>query len=158
MSRLRLRSLVAALALLAAAPQAMAFRVPQVTNQAALTECTACHMIFPPQMLPARSWSKLIGSLDNHFNENATLDTKTEADILAYLTANAADAPAYRKVKGLLAGVSAADVPLRITDMPWWRRIHGTRDARWFKDPRVKSAANCAVCHRGADKGFFQGD
>jgi hypothetical protein len=143
---------------LAVSQQALAFQVPPVTNQAALQECTACHMIFPPQMLPARSWTKLMATLDNHFNETATLDAKVQADILNYLIANAADAPAYRQIKGLLAGVKSSDVPLRITDMPWWQRIHGTRDARWFKKPGIKSAANCAACHQGADKGYFQGD
>jgi len=137
---------------------AQAFRLPPVTNKPTLQECSACHMVFPPQMLPVRSWESLLGHLDNHFNENATLDDKTRAAILAYLKANAADSPSYRKITGLLAGVPASAVPLRITDMPWWQRIHGLASAYYFKDPHVKSAANCAACHQGADQGYFQGD
>ena len=141
--------------LVALAAPALSFTLPPVTNKAALNECSACHMVFPPQMLPARSWEKLMSNLDNHFNENATLDDKTRADILAYLKANAADSSQFRSIKGLLQGVPASATPLRITDIPWWQRIHGSATSYYFKDPRVKSAANCGACHRGAPRGTF---
>jgi hypothetical protein len=150
-----LRAVAAVFCLVAFAAPALAFTLPPVTNQAARSECTACHMIFPPQMLPARSWVKLMATLDNHFKENATLDDKTRSDILAYLKANAADSPHYRRITALLQGVPANATPLRITDIPWWRRIHGSPDAYYFQDPRVTSAANCGACHRNAPNGQF---
>ena len=137
---------------------ANAFQLPQVSHAATLKECTACHMIFPPQMLPARSWTALMGNLANHFGENASLDAKVQADITAYLTANAADTPQYSRIRGLLAGVADSEVPLRITDIPWWRRIHGDPANPIFKRPQYKSASNCIACHQGADTGVFQGE
>ena len=41
--------------------------VPPIEHAATLKECGACHLAFPPQMLPARSWKKLMGDLANHF-------------------------------------------------------------------------------------------
>ena len=58
-------------------------RVPPVDHQATIKECAACHMAFPPQMLPARSWEALMGDLANHFGENAQLDAAAAADIKA---------------------------------------------------------------------------
>ena len=149
------RAVAAVLALLACATPALAFTLPPVTNKATQAECSACHMVFPPEMLPARSWTKLMSNLDNHFNEIATLDGKTRADILAYLKANAADSPRYRQYTALLQGVPPNATPLRITDIPWWQRIHGSANAPYFTDPRVVSAANCGACHRGAQHGRF---
>lgn len=134
---------------------AVAFRLPPVSHQATLAECTACHMVFPPQMLPVRSWNAIIADLGHHFGEIATVAPDVKDDIRRYLSANSADAPANRKIAGLLQGVKPNDVPLRITGMPWWRSIHGDPGSRWFSDPRVKSAANCAACHRAAGKGLF---
>lgn len=128
-----------------------------VTDKTVLKECGACHMAFPPGLLPARSWRALMGGLDNHFGENAALDEVTAKRITDYLVANAADADnGNRRV---LRGVKASDTPLRITETPWWVREHrGEVRPGAFKDPRVGSKANCVACHRDAAKGYFGDD
>jgi mono/diheme cytochrome c family protein len=141
--------------LIATTTGAGAFQLPPVSNAATLKECSACHMIYPPQMLPARSWTAMMGNLASHFGESATLDAKTQADITAYLTANAADVPPYSRIRGLLAGVQDSDVPQRITEMPWWKTVHGEIPAAAYARPDIKSASNCVACHRSADKGQF---
>ena len=136
---------------------AFAFEVPQISHAGTLKECSACHMVFPPQMLPARSWEGLMNDLSNHFGEDATLDDAVKTDITAYLTANAADS-AQNQAAGrrLLRGIKASDVPLRITETPWWKRAHGEVSQAAYAKPNVKSAANCAACHVGAEKGVFR--
>lgn len=53
------------------------------------SECGACHIAYPAGFLPERSWKNIMGSLDNHFGENAELDTDTRTIITGYLVANA---------------------------------------------------------------------
>jgi hypothetical protein len=128
-------------------------RYPAVTHAATLKECSACHMVYQPEMLPARSWQALIAGLDNHFGESATLDPKVADDIRAFLVANAADAPGVRSP--WTRGLDAADTPLRITDTPRFQRAHNEVSAAAFKRPNVGSAANCAACHNGAAEGLY---
>lgn len=128
-------------------------RYPEVKHEAALKECTACHMIYQPEMLPARSWDALIKGLDNHFGESAALDSAIAENIREFLVANAADAPGVRS--RWTRGLGKADVPLRISETPMFKRHHHELSANAFKRQEVGSAANCIACHKGADKGYY---
>lgn len=120
-------------------------------------ECSACHMAYPAGFLPARSWEAIMAGLKDHFGENATLDEATAKSITDFLTANAADADGrYSRV---LRGLGPDDVPLRISETPWWKRRHeGEVRPSAFNDPRVGSKANCVACHRDADQGYYEDD
>ncbi len=84
-------TLLAALLLLASPAYAGNDWMPPVKDATVQKECGACHMAFQPGFLPARSWTRMMGSLSDHFGEDASLpDDKTEI-ISAYLTANAGD-------------------------------------------------------------------
>ena len=48
-------------------------------------ECTSCHVGFLPGFLPMRSWNKIMGDLENHFGENASLEDPALSNIKAYL-------------------------------------------------------------------------
>jgi hypothetical protein len=41
--------------------------------------------------MTSASWRRMMGGLDRHFSENASLDPATQADILRFLEAHAAD-------------------------------------------------------------------
>jgi hypothetical protein len=129
--------------------------VPPIDHAATLKECSGCHLAFPPQMLPTRSWTKLMGELANHFGENASLDPAAQDDIATYLAAHAADASATKGGTRFTKGLSADAIPLRITETPYWKREHDEIAASRFSDPKIKSKANCIACHRTADKGEF---
>ena len=108
-------------------------------------ECGACHMVYPPALLPARSWQKILGHLDNHFGDNAAMPEPTRQKILAYMTQNAGDSGATDG--WFLRGVQDTETPARITDMPFWRAIHGGFPVTSFKRPAVKKRGNCIGCH-----------
>ncbi|MDT8858390.1 diheme cytochrome c [Paracoccaceae bacterium Fryx2] len=130
-------------------------RVAAVSHAATQTECSACHMAFAPFFLPARSWKAMMGGLEDHFGENAQLDPATRADIEAYLVANAGDAGG--RPNGLLRNVADTDVPLRITELPWFKREHD-REVSPGMLAKAKSMANCVACHRGAERGSYEDD
>lgn len=111
------------------------------------TECSSCHLAYPPGLLPASSWRALMAGLDKHFGTDASLDPATAARISAFLERNA----------GRERGASA-NPPLRITETRWFRHKHEEVRAATWKSPKVKSAANCAACHTGAERGDFDED
>jgi len=118
---------------------------PPTPEEAFKTECGACHMAYPPGLLPVRSWLAIMGDLGNHFGENASLDEATATAIADYLFANAADTSGTGS--GILRGLKASDVPLRITDTPWWQRQHTEVPDSAFARANVKSKSNCLACH-----------
>lgn len=111
-------------------------------NTLYVSECGSCHLAFPPSMLPARSWTALLGGLANHFKQNAEVDPATRKALGAFLTANAG-----REVAG--------PTPLRITTLPSWRREHDEVSAAVFARKAILTPANCPACHPGASDGAF---
>ncbi len=124
---------------------------PPTPEETFNTECGACHMAFPAAFLPARSWQAIMGDLANHFGEDASLDPDTTKVIADYLVANAADSPNGNP--RILAGIAKADIPLRITETPWWIRRHREVSPARFLQPNVKSKSNCLACHSNGNYG-----
>lgn len=120
-------------------------------------ECGSCHMAFQPQLLPKRSWQKIMDGLENHFGEDASLDDATVQHVARYLTENAADA-GWMSGK-MMRGVKEGETPMRITELPYWVREHNEEVPVWaWSDPNVKSKTNCQACHRDADRGYYDDD
>jgi len=123
------------------------------------SECGSCHFAYQPGLLPARSWQKMMGGLDNHFGDNAELAVKSKTEILAYLQQGAADVQLHRKSAKFLRGISSDAVPLRITELPYMKRKHDEIPARFISgNPKVGSLANCVACHTQAANGNFDED
>jgi hypothetical protein len=110
-------------------------------------ECASCHMAFPPGMLPATSWKRLMGSLDKHFGSDASLDDASAREIGAWLQTHA----------GTYKRVSEAPPQDRITRSAWFLRKHRADEVapEIWKRAAVGSPANCAACHPRAEQGRF---
>ena len=129
--------------------------LPPIDHPATLKECGDCHIPFPPQMLPMRSWRAIMSDLKNHFGDNATVPEATRADIETYLVANAADAPGGVFGQRYLRGTPPGETPLRITETNFWKNAHGEVSDGAFADPKIKTRSNCTACHRNARQGQF---
>jgi len=130
--------------------------VAPVNNPDYIEECGSCHMAFPPGLLPARSWDKLMNGLDDHFGDNAELEPGTQAALTQYLQDNSADNSDYRRSRKLMRSLASSQTPLRITKIPYIRHEHDEIPARMVSDNRdVGSLSNCMACHQQADKGSF---
>ncbi|GMQ99879.1 MAG: hypothetical protein BMS9Abin18_0707 [Zetaproteobacteria bacterium] len=130
--------------------------VAPVMNKAYENECAACHFAYPAGFLPERSWIKIMGTLDDHFGENAELDAQTITEIETYLRGHAADQIPNRFSRSIVRSIGSQDVPLRITDTPYFRRKHREMPSRMIKgNPKVRSFSNCLSCHTGASRGSF---
>jgi hypothetical protein len=127
-----------------------------VANKTYQTECMSCHVGYLPGFLPGRSWKKLMGDLENHFGENASLDDPAKSDLLKYLLVNAADsASSTPRSKKIARMIGDADQPIRITETPFWKKRHSSVKAYVWKRPDVGSKAKCDSCHRDAPKGIY---
>lgn len=108
-------------------------------------ECAACHIAYPPGLLPAASWQRLMTQLPHHFGTDASLDAVAVQSLSTWLAANAAQ------------GRRAATLPAedRITRSAWFTRKHDEVPVGAWKRASIKSASNCMACHAGADRGDF---
>lgn len=127
-----------------------------VAHPATAAECAACHMAYPAGLLPARSWTRMLGGLTDHFGEDASLSPEETAAIGRYLTAYAADsANANPRSRQIAAGIAPAAAPLRITETPYFRYLHDEVPAGIWKRAKIGSRANCIACHTRAESGSF---
>lgn len=127
-----------------------------VTDPVVKEECGSCHLAFAPSMLPARSWQRMMGKLDNHFGDNASLDPATAEKITSYLVANAGDAGGQRYSSKLLKGVATGAAPQRITELPKWVSEHRKVPDWEWRHKEVRTKANCVACHTAAEQGYYE--
>ncbi|WP_435628249.1 diheme cytochrome c [Candidatus Ferrigenium straubiae] len=118
---------------------------PAQTNAKFQQECSTCHIAYAPGLLPAESWRKIMAGLDKHFGSDASLDAQDNKEITAFLVGNASNR------------WSASTAPLRISESAWFKRKHDGHevDPAVWKNPQVKSPANCGACHPRAERGDF---
>lgn len=108
-------------------------------------ECAACHTAYPPGLLPAPSWQRVMRGLDAHYGTDASLEPAQVQQITGWLVANAGT---YKRVR--------EEPPQdRLTRSAWFARKHREVDAAVWQRASVKSAAQCSACHTQADKGLF---
>jgi hypothetical protein len=129
-----------------------------VANAKWKTECSACHIAYPPMLLPERSWRKLMVGLDKHFGVNAGLDDASAKEITEFLVSQSADHVQSRRAQGIARSIAPGVTPLRITETAFFKREHNEVRAEVWKRPKVKSPANCSACHTGAEQGDFSED
>lgn len=126
------------------------------TSPTYVKECGACHFPYQPGLLPERSWRRIMGTLGDHFGENAELKISEREAILTYLTAGAADHADNTRSREVMATLKPSEVPTRVTSVLYTGGIHGGfLDPKFLGIPRVKTLADCAACHPKAPQGRF---
>ena len=109
-------------------------------------ECTSCHMAFPPGMLPASSWQRVMANLPKHYGVDASIEAAQLRQLTPWLVSHA----------GTVRRISENPPQDRISQSPWFVRKHHEVSADTWKRDSIKSAANCVACHRGAEQGDFE--
>ena len=119
-------------------------------------ECSECHLAYPAGFLPAKSWDKILATLDDHFGENAELDKETMGQIKTYLDSHAMRNGFFNR---LMRNFPKDSTPLRITKLPFFIRKHDEISEKWVKkNPEIGSFSQCDKCHRSAARGDFDED
>lgn len=146
--RHRLMAALLGAALLSPALADSGRQMPRDMPAAYRSECASCHTAYPPGLLPAPSWQRIMAGLDRHYGTDASLDAATVRQLSTWLRTNA----------GTYKRVSEAPPQDRITRSAWFERKHRRIDPAVWAHASVKSAANCAACHPGAERGDYDDD
>ena len=123
------------------------------------TECGSCHMAYQPELLPAVSWDKVMSDLENHFGEDASIDTQTQQLIANHLKRFSAEKSDSRLSRRKIMRDLGNRVYLRISEIPKLKREHSEHiSTSVLKRPAIRSIANCAACHIPAAQGEYDED
>jgi hypothetical protein len=124
-------------------------RLPADTPSTYQKECAACHVAFPPSLMMADDWKKVLASLDNHYDDEVILDEKTRRSLEDFLLKNAGGT----KVG---SGGTAQGSPLpRLTGTLWFTRKHREVPKADWRNPKVNTPSNCTACHKQAEQGSY---
>lgn len=130
------------------------FGVPAAPPNAVYAdECSACHIAYPPSLLPAKNWGTLMAQLDNHFGEDASLDQASVDEITTWLFENAADS-VDTKPAHVFSRTNPA-YPLAITETPFWKNTHRNIPDAVFARAPIYDNGNCSACHSDAASAAF---
>jgi hypothetical protein len=59
-------------------------RAAVVTNKTHRETCGACHLAYPPMLLPASSWKKIVTNMKQHNGQTVELEANVQNEILGY--------------------------------------------------------------------------
>jgi len=119
-------------------------------------ECGSCHLAFHPNLLPARSWQKIMVEQDKHFGTDLALNDATSKELLAFMVNNSAENSTREAAFKINRSIMPEATPLRISETPYWINKHrDIAESDWLL-AKVKSKANCAACHLDAEAGTFE--
>ena len=97
-------------------------------NERWRAECGSCHVPYPPQLLPAQAWRRIMSQLDRHFGTDASIEGAAAAEIGAYL--------------GRYAGSERRTGPLpdslRITETRWFVHEHAEVPSAVWNSPALR--------------------
>lgn len=122
-------------------------------------ECGSCHMPYSPGLLPKKAWLNIMGSLEDHYGDNAELSVPLHSEILHYLTSNAADFSNYKRSKKIMASINQTKIMDRITLTPYFIQKHNEIPKKFVIDnPKVGNFSQCDSCHSNTINGSFSED
>ena len=126
----------------------------EVAHPAFAKECKECHTLYPPFLLPRASWERMMGELENHFGDDASLDESTMVSIRDYLVANSAESSSKEAAFYMMRSLKTKD-ELAITKSPYWIKKHKEISKETFSSKKIGSSSNCKACHNKIEKGLI---
>jgi len=122
-------------------------------------ECASCHMLYPANLLPTRSWKHIMSSLEHHFGENAELDQEDTQRITSYLVQHSSDEDRNYFGNRINRSIPKNRATMRISQTRYFLRKHDEIPQRFVSgNKKVGSFSNCIACHHGAEHGSFDED
>ena len=100
--------------------------------------------------------SYYVQDLENHFGDDASIDTNKNISIMAYLKANSAENSTHEAAFKILKSLKENDSTIAITQTPYWKSRHKHIDNEIFLSQEVKSKANCSACHQDIEYGLIE--
>jgi len=124
-------------------------------NSAFYKECISCHTLFPPFLLPQKSWVSMVDTLENHFGDDASLDAATTESIKVFLVKNSAESSTKESSLRILASLEKEKTYLAITETPFWKNRHKKIDKAVYEQKEIGKPSNCKACHDTIENGLL---
>jgi len=122
-------------------------------------ECGDCHKIYPPFLLPKKSWNRVMNDLDNHFGEKITeanISISKQSTIREFLAENSAETSTRESSVKIMDSIKKGGFyPKAISKTLYWRATHKSIPRTAYKTKKVKDKSNCFACHKNFDKGVL---
>ncbi len=117
-------------------------------------ECSDCHNLIPPFLLPKESWKNLMANQEDHFEEDLELDNSMVKSIEKFLIINSSETStresSYKITKEL-----ADSKKFIITKTDYWKETHKNIPEEVFKSDTIETKSNCVACHKDFEKGIL---
>lgn len=126
-------------------------------NKLFVKECASCHTLYPPHILPQKSWIALMQNLENHFEDDASLSYKDNKSILDFLIKNSAENSTQEVSVNILDSIKNKDI-IAVTHTTFWKEKHKNIPKEIYNHQQIKSKANCKACHSDIEKGLIEDD
>jgi cytochrome b len=129
----------------------------EIEHKTFYKKCGDCHKVYPPFLLPEKSWDKIMNDLDNHFGEEITeanITASQQSLIRDFLKENSAE-HSTREVSVKVMDSLGARRPKAFTKTPYWRETHKNIPRSVYKNKKIKDKSNCTACHDGIDEGVL---
>lgn len=118
------------------------------------SRCGSCHMVYPPYLLPEKSWSHMMDNLEEHFGKDASLPEDETKLVREYLMKNAAEHSNQEAAVKILDNL-AEKLPTAVTETTYWKEKHKDITQKQFEaDYGIKS--DCTTCHKTVKDGLLQ--
>ena len=130
--------------------------VAPVNNQLYIKECGSCHFPYQAGLLPANAWNKMMTNLENHFNNDASLNEANLQTLTKYLNDNSAEKNMqYKRSNRIVSSLAKNQIPDSISTTPYIIKKHEDIRKNLITQNEVKGLFNCIACHKTADKGIY---
>ena len=117
-------------------------------------ECSDCHNLFPPYLLPKKSWDKLLVEQNEHFDEKLDLDEETISSIKSFLETYSANNSTNESAFKIKNEIKDSDNYI-ITKTDYWNNTHKNIPREIFTNNKVETKSNCAACHKDFENGIL---
>ena len=127
----------------------------KVQNELFVKECASCHTLYPPSVLPKKSWELIMSDLENHFGDDASIDEESNKNILAFLLKNSAETSSMESSFKFLESIQNQDI-IALSKTTYWEKTHKDIPKELFENKNIKSKTNCKACHSDIEKGLIE--
>lgn len=117
-------------------------------------ECSDCHNLIPPELLPKSSWIALMNKQDNHYDEDLELDKDLVKSIKTFLVNNSSETSSKEAAHKLQEEIKSSKL-FTITKTSYWKSTHKDISKEIFKSDEIESKTNCMACHKDFEKGIL---
>ena len=129
----------------------------KVENPLFAKECASCHILYPPNLLPRKSWETMMSNLENHFGDDASINEESNKEILAFLVKSSAETSTTKASWKFLNSIENKDI-IALTKTTFWEKKHKDIPKELFLNKDIKNKANCKACHSDVEKGLIENE